>query len=364
MDSSSSHVAVAAATSPPQPWYADTLVWLRWLRGQPAAALSLTVIVIALTAFLGWVPLFTHHTLTALGWIRSAWNPETHYEHGPLIPLLFLFLIWHAQARLKKVPGGSSRWGLAFLGFGVALYLLSARALQPRLAWAALPFLLFGAVLYVWGRAAARALLFPCAFLFFMIPMPGIDQATVRLQLIATKLAGVTCNLLGLHMVADGTTLRAANQSFQFEVADGCSGINSLMAITMLTAIFVHLTQDRLWKKIALFAISGVFAVVGNVARLTSIMVAAKFFGQEFAGGIFHHWLAPVVSFVFAFVSMWFASTVVNWRPSAEQRARWLSPTGRSTAEIVGSAAIESNNADAGVPARRRPAAAASAYDY
>ncbi len=350
-----------------RPWYADSLAWLRWLQARPAAAALVVAILAVLAGFLGFVKPFSRETISAFSWMWSAWNPETHYEHGPFIPCVFLFLVWNAQSKLRQAQTGSSKWGLAFLGFGVLLYLVAARALQPRLALAALPFLLFGAILYVWGRQIARALLFPCAFLFFMIPLPGVDQATVGLQLIATNMARAVCNTLGLHLVADGTTLRAADGGFQFEIADGCSGINSFMAITMLTAVFVHLTQDRLWKKVALFAASGVFAIIGNIARLTSIMFVAKFFGQKFAGGPFHDYSAFIVSFPFAFGSMWLASKVVNWRPTAEQKARWFRPAAAGT----GSPALADralNPAPAGAVATAAPRGGASrpstTYDY
>ena len=339
----------ARALAPPAPWYADTLSWGRWLAGQPAAAALVVALVAMFAVFMGVVHPFVNHTISAFQWMWRAWNPETHYEHGPFIPCVFLFLVWNAQAKLRQAKTGSSIWGLVFIAFGVLLYLVAARALQPRLALAAIPFLLWGTVLYVWGRQVARALLFPCVFLFFMIPLPGVDQATVGLQVFATKMAGIVCNLLGLHLVADGTTLRAADSSFQFEVIGDCSGINSLMAITMLTAVFVHLTQDRLWKKGVLFAASGVFAIIGNIARLTSIMIVARLFGQKFAGGTFHEISAYIVSFPFAFASMWLASKVVNWKPTSEQKARWLRPAAVPTP------------AHPGTPP---PAAAASTYDY
>lgn len=343
--------------APLEPWYAETLVWGRWLISQPAAAALLLAFVAALTVFYGFVHPFNSGKVSAFQWMWSAWNPETHYEHGPFIPCVFLFLVWNAQAKLRNATLGSSKWGLAVLGFGVLLYLVSARALQPRLALAAIPFLLWGAVLYVWGRQAARALLFPCAFLFFMIPLPGVEQATVGLQLLATKLAGATCNLIGLRMVADGTTLRAANDAFHFEIADGCSGINSFMAITMLTAVFVHMTQDRFWKKVVLFAASGVFAIVGNVARLTSIMIVARFFGQDFAGKQFHDVSAYIISFPFAFASMWLASKVVNWKPTAEQKERWTRPAAPASSPAGGTAA-------AGLATAATPATARPTYDY
>ncbi len=105
----------------------------------------------------------------------------------------------------------------------------------------------------------------------------------MRLQVLATQAANLVCNLIGIKMQAVGTTLIAVeDESFQFQVIGDCSGINSLMAITLMTAVFAHLTQDRLWKKLAaVHAASAPVAIVGNVARLTSIMLVAKCFGQH-----------------------------------------------------------------------------------
>ena len=199
--------------------------------------------------------------------------------------------------------------------FGVLLYLLAARSLQPRFAWAGLPFILFGGVLYAAGRRWTRTLLFPIACVFFLIPMPGIDQATVKLQVLATQMpprSSATC--IGIKMQAVGTAMVARDESFQFQVIGDCSGINSLMAITLMTAVFAHLTQDRLWKQIVLFAASAPVAIIGNIARLTSIMIVAKCFGQGIAGGWWHEVSAYVVSFPFAFGSLCLIHKALNWR--------------------------------------------------
>ena len=138
------------------------------------------------------------------------------------------------------------------------------------------------------------------------------------------------------------------------------------MAITMLTAVFVHLTQDRLWKKVVLLAASGVFAIIGNIARLTSIMIVARFFGQKFAGGLFHDYSAFIVSFPFAFASMWLASKVVNWKPTAEQKARWLRPAATAIPSVPDAdGSLQPAPAAAGAVTRTRSASAArTTYDY
>ena len=323
-------------TKVPAPPPAGHTLALAWARANPIPAAFVGACLAALTVFYTAIPLFTEakkHFITPLAWIRSAWNPETHYEHGPLVPLIILFLVWNALPKLRGNLPRPALLGLLPLLLGVALYLLGVRALQPRITWAALPFILWGGVLYTAGWRAARVLLFPIACVFFMIPVPGIDQTTVKLQVMATQAAAAICNLIGIPMVASGVTLRAVDQSFQFQVIGDCSGINSLMAITLMTAVFAHLTQDRLWKKIVLFASSVPVAIIGNFARLTSIMIVAKCFGQSVAGGWFHEISAYLISFPFAFGALCLVNKLLNWRSSPRQSGGGASRQPLSTAD-------------------------------
>ena len=310
-------VPAATPAAPTRPPAGHTLA-LAWMRANPVPAALAGTMLLTLAVFYAGKPLFyvpaDKHFITAWQWLYSSWTPETHYEHGPLVPFIILFLIWNALPKLRGlVPRPAAFAGLATLGFGVLLYLASARALQPRFAWAALPFILEGAVLFTAGWRAARTLLFPFACILFMIPVPDIDQATVKLQVLATAGARMACNLIGIKMISIGTTLRAVDESFQFQVIGDCSGINSLMAITLMTAVFAHLTQDRLWKKLLLFCASAPVAIIGNFARLTAIMIMAKCFGQAMAGGWFHEVSAYIVSFPFAFGALCVVNKLLNW---------------------------------------------------
>jgi exosortase/archaeosortase family protein len=114
--------------------------------------------------------------------------------------------------------------------------------------------------------------------------------------------------------------VHAASGAFQFEVDEGCSGIRSLMAIAMLSAIYAHLTQDRLWKKLSIFGAALLFAIIGNAGRLVSIFVVARIFGQEVAGGIYHT-MSGFLSFPFAIGAMLLFSKVINFQPREVTRA-------------------------------------------
>src|SRR5205807_6254943 len=99
---------------------------------------------------------------------------------------------------------------------------------------------------------------------------------------------GFLSNLVGIKIDAVGTTLTAVNGDFNFQIAEGCSGVRSLTAMTMLTAIYVHLTQRKLWKKTVILTFSILFAIVGNIGRLFTVVLVAKFIDPKLASGIYH----------------------------------------------------------------------------
>ena len=276
-----------------------------------ATALWAGAIALTLIYFFGFVKIFANGHISTAIWAWQAWTPETNYEHGPLIPLISAFLVWYKRDKLRATPIGSSKWGWLFIGVGIFLFFAGARTLQGRIALTAFPIVLFGIVLYGWGKDVARIVLFPIAFLLFMVPLNFLTQATMKLQFIETSAACAICNLLGLGVYAVGTTINASNNAFHFSIDEGCSGIRSLMAIAMLSALYAHFTQDRLWKKLAIFAAAIVFALIGNTGRLVSIMVMARFFGQDLAGGPYH-WISGYLSFPFALGAMYLFGKLLN----------------------------------------------------
>jgi exosortase len=270
-------------------------------------------IVVTLIYFFGFVRLFGDPggPRSTLVWAWNAWNPTTNYEHAKLIPLIVLGILLYERRRILAAPMGSSAWGWLFIALGLLLFVVGARSLQARLSLSALPLLLFGMVLYAGGRSLARVLLFPIAFLFFMVPLNFLAQGTTGLQAFETAAASKICNLLGVGVFALGNTLNATNDAFHFSVDEGCSGIRSLMAIAMLSALYGHFTQDRFWKKVAILAASILFAIIGNAGRLTSIVLVARFFGQDLAGGPYHA-VSGYLSFPFALAAMVLFGKLLN----------------------------------------------------
>jgi exosortase len=292
----------------------------RWCAKNPFEALLLLSITGTLTYFFGFLTLFTQGG-SALGWGWIAANPEGNQEHAKLVPLISLGLVWYHRDKLRAAFKKSSSMGLVPVLIGVLLFVISARTLQPRLALLALPFVLWGVIYFLWGKAVARILLFPCAFLIFMIPIAALEQATFRLQFVITGVIDLLTNLVGVQISTVGTTLNAADGTFQFEIAEGCSGIRSIMAITMLSAVYVHVTQNQLWKKLVIFGSSALFAIIGNIGRIFTVILVAKYINPELASGLVHD-NAAFVFFPFAVAAMiGFGKLLnINYRRLAEPK--------------------------------------------
>ena len=137
----------------PANWFQVTR---HWAKGNPLAAAFLLTIVATLVYFFGFVKLFANGSLSTCLWAWQGWNPETNYEHAKIIPLITIFLVWHARNKLKLAPVSSSRWGWLFIG--------TVRRGRPHLASASSTALAalssFRDPMRV-GRNVARILLFP-----------------------------------------------------------------------------------------------------------------------------------------------------------------------------------------------------------
>jgi exosortase len=284
-----------------------------WFRRQPAdAAMILVSFGIVLGFYFSYKAYFGGF-YSALHWLWDAWNDENDFVHGKFSPVIIGALLFLLRDKLWAAAKKPSLWGAGIAGFGILVYLLSVRMLQPRVAIAALPIILIGLALAFWGKKVAQLLFFPFFFLYLMVPIPGLEQKTAALQLVITKAVAAMVGLFGIQVEAIGATLHAAgNDGFTFEIAGGCSGVRSLMAMTMITALYVYFTQNALWKKVVIFGASLAFAVLGNIGRVTSIVLMAKFGFKDVAVGTYHDNASLIIFFPFAMLAMIGFAKLVN----------------------------------------------------
>lgn len=231
-------------------------------------------------------------TLNAFEWVSGSWNSRGDFEHGWMIPFVSLYMLIHACSTLKGNVRTPSLHGLWLVLLGGVMELVSIRTMQGRFAIAAFPILLTGSIWCYWGRKAAWRCAFPLFFLWLCIPLPGFQQTTVGLQLIATKSAHICAGWFGVETIVEGTNIASADGSWDaFNIAGGCSGIRSLMALIMISVAWAYLADKlALWKRLILGVSAIPLAVFANIVRVASIFIFAEYVNPVFASKTWHDW--------------------------------------------------------------------------
>jgi exosortase len=249
--------------------------------------------IVVLAALLFWL-----YLPTLIHLVAQWWN-DPNFSHGFFVPLFSAYLIWQDRSRLARLTVRPSWWGLLFLGFGLCMLILGqlgADIFLPRLSLlvvtASLTVLFFG-----WSFF--RALLFPWAFLFLMIPIPAIIlyQITLPLQLFASQVASTVLPWMGVPVLREGNVIQLPDMAL--EVAEACSGIRSLMTLVTLAVIYGYFTERRVAARVLLALASIPIAVAANSLRIVGTGLLVQYWDPEKAQGFFHEfsgWLIFVVA--------------------------------------------------------------------
>jgi exosortase len=237
---------------------------------------------------------------TPLAYMIGMWRVPAFegadYSHGPFLPLVSAYALWRDRRELLAAPRRRCPWALALAAALLALHAIGARAEFHRLSLLSLVGLLWSCGLYLYGPAVARRLAFPAGFLIFCVPLNILDVISFRLRLVAATLSAGLLNGLGIPALRSGTAIySAAGGQFAFDVADPCSGIRSLLALTALAAAYAHFTQDRVWRFWALLALSVPIAMLANVARVVTIALVAQAWGVDAAMKLYHDYSGYLV---------------------------------------------------------------------
>jgi len=231
---------------------------------------------------------------SAILWMVNRWMDALSfggqdYSHGFFIPLVPIGVLWWKRKELASVPRYVSKAGLAVVVIALLIHWLGAKSQQPRASLFGLLVLFWGIPFYFYGWPMAKLLVFPCAYLIFCIPLNFLDSLTFPLRIFSTVISTALLNGLGIAAERSGSAIYStAAGGFNFDVADPCSGIRSLLAMTALTAAYAYATQKTVLKKWILFICSIPLAIIGNIARITTVALIAEAFGQKVATGLYH----------------------------------------------------------------------------
>jgi exosortase len=294
--------------------------------GRFLAAGVAALVIVALLVFpyasgyaLGPVPLW--QLLVAI------WGASDEWKHGMFVFPIAAVLLFLKRKELATIPIKGSSWGLLFIVPSLFLYWVGFVANLQYFGYLAIQLMLGGSVIWFLGVRFFKAVFFIWCFLFFAYPFIFLEELLAfPLRLLMSEASVRFLNLIGFHSIRDGTAIISAadpvagivnGQRFSVDVADPCSGIRSLFALTMISALVGILSFRTGWKVMVLFAAALPLAVFGNFCRILMLTFGTVAFGSDFAVGTLEnptwfHLAAGFVVYIAALIGVFALAWLLN----------------------------------------------------
>lgn len=286
------------------------------LNGRPAVALN--------PLGLGWFTLLILASLPiywlGFGSLLSAWS-TAEYSHGPLIPLISLYLFLRELRKADGMPGASFAGtglagttsanrapGIALIIFALLFGIFGNMIRIPDVVTYALILWVGGVVLVGFGWARGKTHWAPVLHLIFMLPLPQFIywQLTVFLQLVSSALGVWFIRQAGVPVFLEGNVIDLG--VYKLQVAEACSGLRYLFPILSFSYLFGILYRGPFWHKALLFLMAAPLTVLMNSLRIGVIGILVNSYGIEHAEGFLHFfegWVVFGLCIVILFFSAW-----------------------------------------------------------
>lgn len=257
------------------------------------------------TAELVLAGMFILTYIPTLLWMWDRWFArDSYYSHGVLIPFVSGFLVWQIRDELAAIKPGRSPWGMPLIIAGLLIHVISSLFRVYFTSGFSMIIVLTGAILFLYGTAAFKKVVFPLGFLVFMMPIPLVVIANIsfKMKIFAAQIATGLLNNMGLEAVRSGSVLKM--QHAYVIVDDICSGLRSLISLTALGSIFAYWMKGPMYKRTILFLSTVPIAVATNVLRIVFLAFISEVWGPEHATGFVHDFSGFMV-FALAFVLLY-----------------------------------------------------------
>ena len=245
--------------------------------------------------------------------LAKAWGtPE--YSHGPLIPLISLYLFLRELRHAPVTDAGTAlRWpGLVVISLALSVAILGNLARIPDIVTYAMIAWVAGVVLTVFGWHRGIRHQLPVVHLVFMLPLPQFLywKLTVLLQGYSSELGVWFVSLAGVSVFLEGNVIDLG--VYKLQVAEACSGLRYLFPILSFSYLFSILYRGPLWHKAVLLLAAAPLTVLMNSVRIGVIGILVDRYGIEQAEGFLHFFEGWVI--FLACISILFGMAVMLQR--------------------------------------------------
>ena len=238
-----------------------------------------SMILLALT----WCALILAFLYDWLAMLGQWWNSST-YNHVLLAPAIVGWLIWHRRGAVSQLNPAPWRWGLLALGAAVFFWVLGAFSGFDLLRQSGAVAMLPASALLLLGPRVFAALLFPFAYMVFLVPFG--DELVPPLQTLTAKLTVWLVHASQVPATINGVFIDTP--AGLFEVAEACSGVKFLIAMLALGVLVGNVCFVSWRRRLAFIALCVVVPILANGVRAWGTIFVAQYVGVERAGGIDH----------------------------------------------------------------------------
>jgi len=181
---------------------------------------------------------------------------------APVLVLSFWLFYRRSHYRDLLRGPGSTAAATPMLLFSAAIFGWGAYTAASDLQLASVIFLLAGIVLLLGGIDGLRAYWLPILFLGFALPIsPVLIAATIYpIQLMTAQYAGLILNAIGVASYIQGDQILRPENTFI--VIETCSGIRTIVTLSMLTVLLIDLFERRGWHAAILIGLAPIVALV------------------------------------------------------------------------------------------------------
>jgi exosortase len=223
------------------------------------------------------------------------WYRSDDYSHGFFIVPVVIYSLWQKKEELVRLPLRSSGFGLALLIISLILYILATYAEIKTGAALAMVVSIVSVVLFLYGFALFREILFILLFLIFMIPVPAqiYSAMTTPLQLVVSQVSVWFVALFGLPIFREGNVIHLPEHTL--EMVQACSGLRSLMSLLTLSVIISYFSLRSNWLRLFLLFSAVPAAIIVNIIRVMIMILAFYYFDLDLTQGTVHTIFGTIV---------------------------------------------------------------------
>lgn len=270
---------------------------------------------------LAWVPLalvfVVAGCLALIFWdgllyMFDAWEKD-EYNHGYLIPVVALYLLWLRAEQIGEAKLSGSWAGLIFVIGGLAAFVLGELSSIYQIIEYGFLLTVFGVVVGMTGWQGFRIVWVPLVYLLFMVPLPVFmyQGLSGELQLISSEIGVAIIRLFGISVFLEGNIIDLG--VYQLQVAEACSGLRYLFPLMSFGFLCAAIYLGPWWHRAIIFLSTIPITIFMNSFRVGVIGVLVHNFGIEQAEGFLHYfegWVVFMACVGILFLEMWLLASL------------------------------------------------------